>query len=622
MTFPVCQKPVVDRPRSSSTSHVFRPDAVLSVTRCFGCLFVVVTLATPFCLWLRNVDVQTEVLTGAPSLPFTDVTEEAGIRFAQHPGPLGTYYLPEIMGSGCALLDYDNDGDLDVLLLHPMRTPVDASRSVETATNRLYRQEPDGTYVDVTGETGLGESGSGVACAVGDIDNDGHDDLYFANIGRDRLFRNRGDGRFEDVTDLVGLNDDDWTTGAAFLDYDRDGWLDLFAVNYVRDPLYGLALACNYGDDRITYCGPLRFLPAGDRLLHNGGATADQPVPRFHDVTAVAGLSESAAAGLSLFCCDMNGDGWDDVYVANDECPNQLWINQHDGTFVDEAVFRGCALDKEGKVQAGMGLAFGDIDRNGATDIISTHLFRESSTLYQNLGNGMFVDASRLFGLRNATYFHTSWGSAMIDVDHDGDLDFVCVNGFVRPFQFRGLEPSHQPEARRDVIEDRAAYWEGYRDKNQLLKNIGDGFLQDVSELVGDFSATPGNARGLAHGDMDNDGDIDLLVTYVGSSARLYRNDVPKQGHWLQVRAEDAGVARHAIGALITVTANGRSWQRTVTRSGSYLSSNDPRVHFGVGSASTYERIVVRWPDGFEETFAGGATDRSIVLKRGDSAVR
>lgn len=591
------------------------------VARGLSCLPLAVLLGVPFWDWWRCT--LTPTATHAPSVDqmpasFTDVTTSAGIAFRQSPGPLGTYFFPEVMGNGGALLDYDSDGDLDVLLLSPCRSPQATGERHDSSSNRLFRQESDGRLTDVTTDSGLGLSLSGIACAVGDIDNDGNPDVYIADFGPDRLYRNRGDGRFEDVTQACGLADDDWTTGVAFFDYDRDGWLDLFVVNYVQDQVHGYSLACNYGNRRITYCGPRRFPPAGDRLLHNEGATAQEPLPRFRDVTVSAGLTASIAAGLSVLCGDLDGDGWDDAYVANDEYPSHLWINRHDGTFADEAVPRGCAVNADGQAQAGMGLAFGDLDGNGACDLMVTHISGEAVALYQNLGQGLFSDETRTYGLRTLTYHHTGWGTAMVDVDHDGNLDLVCVNGHVRPFVTRGgIEPANFHEIRRDRIDDEAHYWADYKDTNQLILNRGNGRLEDVSTLAGDFAATPGNARGLVYGDIDNDGDVDLLVTYVGAQARLYRNDVPKRGHWLQVLAFDPQLRREALGAEITVELHGRQLRRFVTRSGSYLASNDPRVHFGMGEQSQYQAIHVRWPDGTTERFPGGTADRLLVLERG-----
>jgi hypothetical protein len=553
---------------------------------------------------------------------FTDITEQLGIDFQHVVGPLGTYFMPESVGSGGALFDYDNDGDLDLFLVNGGKSPK-SSREFPPGTrlgHRMFRQESTGAFSDVTDQAGIIAGGFGIGCATGDVDNDGDLDLFITNYGCDQLFLNNGDGTFEDVTEAAGFRDSEWGTGAVFLDYDRDGRLDLFVVNYTHDPQYGHSVACGFYQGRVSYCGPLKFLPTVDRLYHNDGpvsATAGSPV-RFTDVTTAAGLESAPTWGFTAVSADFNRDHWPDIYVANDAGMNRLWINQHNGTFREEGGIRGCAYNEQGTPEGSMGVAMGDLDGDGDFDLLVSNLATEGASVFQNDGSGLFQEMSREARVAGPTRPHTGWGTCLVDLDHDGDLDLPLVHGRVVPCA-RGFAP-HGEETfieRNELIADSDRFWSEYADLNLLLMNQGRGTFEDRTTAGGDFSSAIGSGRGLIAGDIDNDGDTDLVVTNCGGRARVYRNDVPKLGRWLQVRLLDLQGQRDAYGSEVTVQAADKRVFRILCTSDSYLASNDVRLHFGLGEVERVDSIAVRWPDGVQEIFPGGAADRLIELTRG-----
>ncbi len=561
---------------------------------------------------------------------FVDISDQVGLDFQRAVGPLGTYFLPEINGSGGAMFDFDGDGDLDIYLVNSGRSPQAVGQLPKTlrTENRLYRQEANGRFTDATAESGLGDSNYGISCAVGDVDNDGDPDVLVTNYGRDRLYLNDGKGHFQDVTEVSKLTSTGWANSAAFCDYDRDGRLDLFITQYGAEAFDEHKRACDYGGGHVGYCSPLEFNPSTDVLFHNEGPGEDGVV-RFRDVTTTAGIDadRSKGTGFCVVPADFNQDGWPDFYVANDMYPNRLWINQKDGSFQDLGLQTGSAYNFLGRGEASMGLAIGDVDSDGDPDLLSTHFTDETNTLYINDG-GQFRDATEQWQLGLPSRRHTGWGVAFIDLDHDGFLDIPLVNGLALPCQWRNSDSDRQgdvidlealTESGKATVADPVAYWANYVDRNQVYFNTGKNSFVEKTPLAGDFSRTPNSGRGLIYGDIDNDGDLDLLVTTTGGRARLYRNDVPKTGHWLRIKLLLPEHRRDAYGAELIVVAGDRRFHRILNPASSFLASHDPRIHVGL-NMTDYDRIEVRWPDGSLEWehFGGGSTDREIRLVRGE----
>jgi hypothetical protein len=532
------------------------------------------------------------------------VTEEVGLDFVHDAGPLpgDTYFMPQIIGSGAALFDFNNDGRLDIYLLQ--------NGGPKGARNRLYQQLPDGRFKDVSAGSGLDIAGYNMGVAIGDVNNDGLPDVLVTQYGGVRLFLNNGDGTFTDVTREAGLQNLAWGCSAAFLDYDRDGWLDLVVVNYVA---YDPAKPCLGPNDPPEYCGPNTLPGQVARLFHNCGpvAGARGRAVRFEDVTAKSGLGALPGPGLGVVAADFDGDGWPDILVANDGQANRLWINRHDGTFRDEAVVRGLAVNRVGATEANMGIALGDVSGSDLFDVFITHLTAETHTLWVQGPRGRFEDRTSRAGLTRSAWRATGFGTVLGDFNHDGMLDLALVNGRVAKMD---LPPGKDPLG---------PHWSRYAERNQLFANDGLGGFHDISLENPALCGRPNVARGLAYGDVNGDGALDLLVTTVAGRARLYRNVAPKRGHWLLVRAVDPRWGgRDAYGAEVRVRAGERTWLRLLNPASSFLCSNDVRMHFGLGPAERVEQIEVRWPDGMVEVFPGCGADRQIVLSRGAGTPR
>jgi hypothetical protein len=519
----------------------------------------------------------------------TEITGELGLPEPQ-PWPDGTFFVPEIMGPGLALFDHDGDGDLDLL---QARVPRPGERGT-TSPNRLYEQLDDGSFRDSTEQTGLGDTGFGQAIATGDIDNDGDTDVYVANFGHDALYENNGAGGFREVTTPSGIAGEHWSTAATFCDYDRDDDLDLFVVHYLRIDYAG---GCRTDSGVDDYCGPGSFDGQADTLYRNDGEG------RFTDVTETAGIRSveggRRAKGLGVVCLDLTGDGRPDIYVANDGEANQFWVGRPDGSFVDEAIMRGVAINRHGRPEASMGLTVGDVDGDGQLDLLSTHLAGENNTLYMG-GGTLFRDQTAESGMVGDDRGLTGFGCGFFDLELDGDLDLAVVNGDVR------------------IDSDQASeiFWNRYSEPNLLFRNDGTGRFANVSDRTGSFASTVETTRGLAFGDLDGDGDLDFVTSNVDNTLRAYRNDAPPPGtHWLIVRALTG--RRDALSAVVTVTAGARAFVAPVLANASYQSASDPRAHFGLGSADTVEHVDVLWPDGSRERFTVDGVDREIVLRRG-----
>jgi hypothetical protein len=447
--------------------------------------------------------------------------------------------------------------------------------------------------------------------AAGDVNNDGWCDLVVTQYGGIKLFLNRGDGTFRDITVPSGLECPSWGTSACLFDYDRDGWLDLVVACYVD---YDPSRACGAASGQPDYCHPSVFRGTASRLFRNltgNPGTRDGAAPgvRLQDVTAAAGLASAPGPGLGVVCFDVDGDGWQDIFIANDSKPNHLWINRRDGTFAEEAAIRGIALGAMGNTQANMGIAVGDVDGNGLLDLFVTHLTEETHALWQQAPRGLFQDRTGHAGLTRPRWRGTGFGTLLLDVDCDGALDLAVVNGRVsRP---AGMAPT-------------AAHWDAYGERNQLFRGDGAGRFADVSLAEPDFCRTPHVARGLAAGMLTpGDGSPALLVTAAAGPARLYKNILQERGHWLVVRpviacTADGKTVRDAHGALVTVRSGQREWVRLASPAQSYLCSCDPRPHFGLGKLNRVDAIDVSWPDGKAERFPGGAADRLITLRQGD----
>lgn len=544
-------------------------------------------------------------LVGAQTPLFRDATAEAGLQFHHFTGATGEYFMPEIMGSGCALFDYDGDGDLDVFLVQS--TLLNPTKEMSAASfpppsswkpgHRLFRNEliPSGKlrFTDVTTQAGIGAISYGMGAAVGDIDGDGDLDLYVTCYGSNLLYRNNGRGTFTDITQEAGVDDPRWSTSAAFVDYDRDGDLDLYVANYVDFSVRGNK-QCFSPAGELDYCSPAAYRPVPDRLFRNDGKG------KFTDVSRETGIGAVAGPGLGVTCADFNGDGWPDIYVANDGAANLLWRNKGNGTFEEVGLLAGVAYGMDGIARAGMGATAGDFDNDGDEDILVTNLSREGSTLFQNDGRGNFRDASADFRIAQSSFLSTGFGVGWFDYDNDGKLDLFAANGAVT--MMPALRGSRYP----------------FHQRNQLFHSE-DSELRDVTTLAGPAFQLSEVSRGTAFGDVDNDGDVDLLVSNNNGSARLLLNEVATspRHHWLAIKLEGVKDNRHGIGALVTVLRKGQKplWRYART-DGSYLSASSHDLHFGLGTSAATVDIGVKWLSGEKEIWQGVQPDKIITLRQ------
>ena len=522
---------------------------------------------------------------------FVESAAATGLVFTHVNGASGQYYMPEVMGAGAALFDYDDDGDLDVFLVQG--GPIGGAAPDSTwPTSRLFRNDRPG-FTDVTDRAGLGLRAYGMGAAVGDYDNDADLDLFVTSFGPDVLYRNNGDGTFTDVTTAAGVSDPLWSTSAAFVDYDRDGDLDLFVANYLDFTVAGNKL-CHDSVGARDYCTPRAYRPVPDRLYRNEGNG------RFVNVTEASGISKADGAGLGVAVGDYNADGWLDVYVANDATPNQLWINRRDGTFTDEGLLSGAALSGTGNPEGSMGIASGDYDADGDEDLFVTNIIGETFVLYENDGRANFEDARVRTGVARSTAAYTGFGTDWFDYDNDGWLDLFIANGAV------------------NIIEQQRGQPVPYRMKNQLLKNRGTRSFEEVSAAAGPAFAHADVSRGAAFGDIDNDGDVDVVVTANNGPVRLLVNQAARKNHWLQVRLQQPSGNRFGLGARAGIERAGKAplWRRMKT-DGSYLSASDARVHFGLGDGDKIAALIVEWPDGHRERWTDVAVGRLTTYRRG-----
>jgi enediyne biosynthesis protein E4 len=526
---------------------------------------------------------------------FTDVAAQAGLT---HPSVYGGIdrkrFIVETVGCGVAFLDYDNDGWLDALVLSGTRL----DGAPPGTTNRLYKNNRDGTFTDVTAKAGLTRTGWASAVTVGDYDNDGFDDLFITYHGHNVLYRNNGDGTFTDVTERAGLRQQEvrYGGGCTWVDYDRDGRLDLFVASYLnttleRLPQPGANADCQWKGVPVN-CGP-RGLPHGSIQLfrNNGDGT-------FTDVSQPSGMSRAARSyPMTAVAADYDGDGWPDIYVACDSTPSRLFRNQRDGTFREEALERGVALSEDGMEQAGMGVAPGDYDLDGSPDIFKTHFADDTNGLYRNDGKGYFTDVTLRAGIGVETRY-VGWGAGIADLDNDGWPDLLLVTGSVYPEVERTL-PAYP-----------------FRTPRLVFHNLGNGRFEELIEQAGPGIAAVHASRGCAFGDFDNDGDVDVLVMNMNEPPSLLRNDVTGGGHWLKVLLQGVKSNRSAIGARVTTRYGGRVQAQDVTAQSSFYSVNDRRLHFGLGPATTAD-LTIRWPNGETESLAGIAADQLVIIREG-----
>ncbi len=546
---------------------------------------------------------------------FVDVAEESGLDFVHWNGMTGEHYFVEMTGQGGGFLDYDNDGDLDVYLVQGAKLgkkpPLDPFPGGGVPRDRLFRNDlkvaHDGTrrlaFTDVTEESGLAATGYGMGVAAGDYDNDGFVDLYVTNYGPNQLWKNLGggaDGRvsFVDVTAPSGTGDDRWSTSAAFVDLDGDGDLDLYVTNYVMWSVEENP-SCYADSSRADYCGPSAFPGVADKLLINRGGGADGVVT-FEDATSRLLVGYRPGASLGVVSADWNEDGRLDLYVANDGEANQLWLQQKNGTFLDDALLAGVAVNRGGSPEASMGIDTGDVDGDGDLDLVLAHLMGETNTLYINGGGGLFEDRSVESGLGAPSFAFTSFGTGFLDYDNDGWLDLLVISGAVR------------------ILEDLAIAGDPYPldQTNQLYHNLGGGRFEDVTKDAGEVFHVPEVSRGAALGDVDNDGDTDVLVTNSHGRARLLSNRLGQERGWVGLRIVEG--KRDALGATVTLTRRGAApLVRRVRADGSYCSSHDPRVLAGLGEGEGPIEARVTWSDGASETWKDVRRKTYTTLERG-----
>lgn len=547
-----------------------------------------------------------------PSVVFTDVTARAGLLHAQNVSGRSTnkQFLLEEMGCGVALFDYDNDGWLDIFLVNG--TSLDPLQRDRHPSSYLFHNNRDGTFTDVTEKAGLTKSGWGQGCCVGDYDNDGNDDLFVSYWGHNVLYHNNGDGTFTNVTERAGVagSGNSWGAGSCFLDYNRDGNLDLFVANYVnfdlaRAPKPGQAIYCNYNDVPVP-CGPQGFAGGTNILYRNRGDGTFVDVSQESGIARPSGSSSmvfvtrnwqpTGSYGMGAVAADFDNDGWPDIYVACDSAPSLFYHNNHDGTFRETAVPAGCALDENGVALSGMGVAVADYDGDGWFDLARTNFSEQVTTLYRNYGNGAFEDASIRAGLGvNRKYL--GFGIGFLDFDNDGWKDLFLANGHV-----------YSQIANRKLHVS-------YKEPKVLYRNLRNGRFEDVSLKAGTALRVENLGRGCAFGDLDNDGDVDIVINNLDGPPTLLRNDGGNKNNWIMIRCVGTRSNRSAIGTRVKVTSGDHSQIDEVMSGSSYYSQNDFRLHFGMGRASQVDRVEVAWPSGVKESFTNLPANHLFILQ-------
>jgi enediyne biosynthesis protein E4 len=530
---------------------------------------------------------------------FTDITDSSGITF-QHISAPQKKYIVESMSGGVALFDYDNDGWLDIYFTNALT--VETASNPRSSMSALYHNNRDGTFTDVTEKSGLAYPGWAMGVVAADFDGDGFQDLYVTCLGPNHLYHNNGDGTFTDVTVKAGVDDPRWSTGAAFGDYDRDGRLDLFVANYVDFrlsdlPKFGKGKFCNYHGLAVQ-CGPRGLKGAGDSLFHNNGNGT------FSNVSEKTGLSDpNGRYGLGAVWTDVDGDGWPDLYVANDTGPNFLYHNKQNGTFEEIGFLAGVAVGDDGQEQGSMGIAVGDYLHKGRPSLFVTNFSDEYDTLYRHDSKLEFTDVSYPSGIASVSIPFLGWGTAFFDYDNDGWLDLLAVNGHVYPQV------------------DQADLGTSYRQRILLFHNNRNGTFSEVAAANGSALMVPRVSRGAAFGDIDNDGDIDIVIENLDGKPTILRNDGGNRNNWVAIKLQANGLNRDAIGAKVKVEADDLVQWGEVRAGGSYLSASDLRLHFGLEKRPSIDLIEVHWMDGTVESIRKVPANQFVTIQEGKGLV-
>lgn len=532
--------------------------------------------------------------TGPTAIRLTDVSSQSGIDLVNVHGDPSRDFIVDTNGNGAGWIDYDNDGDLDALVVNgSSRRRIPSGGDPMAA---LYRNDGRGRFADVTASSGFTRRGWGMGVCIADYDNNGFDDAYVTGFGTDVLYRNTGKGSFADATAVAGLGDTRWSMNCAFGDYDRDGDVDLYVANYLlfdemTAPQPGSRPNCRYGTLPV-FCGPRGLEGQADVLYRNEGNGT------FIDITARAGIRDPGHYGFGVLFSDLDDDGWPDVFVANDSTPNLFFRNRKDGTFAEEGLLSGLALSGDGREQAGMGVDAGDVNGDGRLDVIQTNFTNDYNTLRQNNGGGLFTDVTHAAGMGLIPLPYMGWGVGLVDIDNDGLLDVFVANGHVYP------------------AADKAGLGVRFLQRKLLFLNTGGGRFRHVTDDVGGGLLLEKSSRGAAFGDYDNDGDADVLVVNLNDRPTLLRNDTAG-GHWVTLRLMGTKSNRNGIGARVQVRSGSRTQTAEVRSGGSYLSHNDMRVRFGLGSSTTVDALEVRWPSGVVDAGTALAADRFYIAEEG-----
>ena len=547
-------------------------------------------------LWVVGVE------RAAPrtAVQFTDIADASGIRF-RHVSAPEKKYIVESMSGGVALFDYDNDGYLDIYFTNSQT--VETARNPASARSVLYHNNGDGTFTDVTGKAGVGYPGWAMGVVAADFDGDGFDDLYVTCFGPNHLYHNNGDGTFTDVTSKAGVDDARWSAGAAFGDYDNDGLPDLFVANYVDFklsdlPAFGKGKFCKYHGIEVQ-CGPRGLRGAGDSLFHNNGDGS------FTDVSWTAGVSDpDGRFGMGVVWTDVDDDGWQDLYVANDTGPNFFYHNNHNGTFTEAGYEAGVAVGEDGQEQGSMGVALGDYLHTGGFAIFVSNFADEYNTLYRHDRGLMYSDVSLASKIAQGTLPYVGWGIEFFDYDNDGWVDLMVVNGHVYP---------QVANARLGAT---------YQQRILLYRNQRDGTFSEMAAEAGEALMVPRVSRGAAFGDIDNDGDIDVVINNLDGKPVVLRNDGGNRNHWITLKLAGRGRNRVALGAKVRVVSGDLEQWGEVRSGGSYLSSSDSRLHFGLDSRTAVKQIDIRWPDGQRETVRDIRANQFVTIEQGKGIVK